>query len=113
MRNRHWLPALKALGLDHGRQHDLRHTFCTWLADAGVSMDDIALLVGHSSTWVTQRYRHRAPTYGDKALAALNDVADAAESVIPEMTPKRRLHAVSEPIDPQSDTQRATSTDRK
>jgi integrase len=92
MRRRHWLPALAAAGLSHGRQHDLRHTFATWLADGGVSMDDIAILLGHSSATVTKRYRHRAPTYGDAALAVLD--GKGAPDLTPSLTPSRRLRAV-------------------
>jgi len=74
MRDRHWLPALKLAGLQHGRQHDLRHTFTTWLISAGVPIDEVAGLLGHTTTWVTERYRHLRPGHGERGLAALNGI---------------------------------------
>lgn len=38
--------------------HMLRHSFVTRLADKGVTIDDIAKKVGHSSTKTTQIYNH-------------------------------------------------------
>lgn len=36
--------------------HDLRHTYATWLAKAGVPLQDIQKLLGHTSVAVTERY---------------------------------------------------------
>lgn len=36
--------------------HTLRHTFCSWLAMADVSLVKIGALVGHKSTQMTERY---------------------------------------------------------
>lgn len=36
--------------------HDLRHTFCKNLVDAGVSLDRVAALAGHESIETTRRY---------------------------------------------------------
>lgn len=41
------------------RFHDLRHLYGTELLNAGVSLDDIALLLGHGSTAVTRIYTQR------------------------------------------------------
>jgi integrase len=38
------------------RFHDLRHVYAQSLRDAGVSLDDIQTLLGHSSVRVTERY---------------------------------------------------------
>jgi len=56
------------------RFHDLRHTFGTLLARAGVTGFDIQAWMGHSSYTTTQRYLHHAPRTGDAArvTAALN-----------------------------------------
>jgi integrase/recombinase XerC len=43
-------------GIDDLRAHRLRHTFCKRLADAGVAIQVIAKLAGHSSIEVTRRY---------------------------------------------------------
>ena len=56
------------------RFHDLRHTFGTLLARAGVTGFDIQAWMGHSSYMTTQRYLHHSPRTGDAArvTAALN-----------------------------------------
>jgi len=41
--------------------HLLRHTFCTWLAQAGVPVVKIQRWAGHSSITTTMRYMHLAP----------------------------------------------------
>mgnify|MGYP006426804351 CR=1 FL=1 len=38
--------------------HCLRHTFCTWLAEAGVPIHTIKELAGHSSIQTTMQYVH-------------------------------------------------------
>ena len=52
--------ARKAAGLAHVRWHDLRHTYASFLAAAGVGMIAIRDLLGHSSLTVTDRYAHLA-----------------------------------------------------
>ena len=40
------------------RLHECRHTFVSLLHDAGLSLERIGDYVGHSSTYMTDRYRH-------------------------------------------------------
>ena len=49
--------------------HDLRHTFGTRLADAGVDIVKIAELMGHQSILTTRRYTH-ATDQGKRAAIA-------------------------------------------
>jgi site-specific recombinase XerD len=42
--------------------HSLRHSFATWLVQAGVSIYAIQKLLGHSSISMTQIYAHLAPS---------------------------------------------------
>jgi integrase/recombinase XerC len=51
--------------------HTLRHTFCKSLVDAGVSLDQVALLAGHKSLRTTMRY----------TLANFNDLERAVEGI--------------------------------
>lgn len=51
-----------------GTLHWLRHTFCTRLVQAGVSLYDVKTLAGHSSVTITERYAHQAPQHGVRAV---------------------------------------------
>jgi integrase len=51
--------------------HDLRHTFASRLADAGVDAFTIAELMGHSTLEMTKRYTHVTDERKRKAVAAL------------------------------------------
>jgi integrase len=66
-----WQPAVKRSGVGHCRIHDLRHTYASWLIQAGVSLAEIGRLLGHVSPITTQRYSHLAETPREKVLAAL------------------------------------------
>ncbi len=50
------------------RFHDLRHTFGSWAAQAGVSLEVIAEAMGHTSITVTKRYAHLSPEYKRREL---------------------------------------------
>ena len=51
----------------------LRHTFASHLAQQGVPFQDIACLLGHSTTYVTERYAHMAPDSGSRAIPVLEE----------------------------------------
>ena len=51
---------LKRAGIENLRIHDLRHTFGTRLAQAGVDLYTIARLLGHKDIRTTQRYAHHS-----------------------------------------------------
>ncbi len=48
-------------GIKDFRFHDLRHTFATRLAQAGVDLYKISKLLGHEDIKMTQRYSHHCP----------------------------------------------------
>jgi integrase len=54
------LAATKA-ALSDFRFHDLRHTFATRLAQAGVDLYKVQRLLGHKTAAMTQRYAHHSP----------------------------------------------------
>jgi len=54
----HWDEVVTALGYEHLRRHDLRHTGLTWMADAGVPVHVLRKIAGHGSLVTTQRYLH-------------------------------------------------------
>jgi len=53
--------AVKESGLQDFHFRDLRHTFATRLAQAGVDLYKIGKLLGHNDVSTTQRYAHHCP----------------------------------------------------
>tara|TARA_Y100000294_G_C8472142_1_gene303169 strand:+ start:394 stop:768 length:375 start_codon:yes stop_codon:yes gene_type:complete len=52
---------LKKVWIDDFRLYDLRHSFATCLAQAGVDIYKISKLLGHKNIKMTQRYAHHCP----------------------------------------------------
>ena len=64
-------PAAQRAGLREIRFHDLRHTFVTYCAGAGVPLAKVADWVGHSDSRITEIYRHASADSEEFALATL------------------------------------------
>jgi len=71
-----WEQARERTGLDHVHWHDLRHTFASWLIQAGTDLLIVSKLLGHANVTVTQRYAHLAN----------NQLADAVD-LLPSLGP--------------------------
>lgn len=70
--DRRWFELLKVAGLTGIRFNDLRHTFASRLADAGVSVPVVGELLGHKPPYTTTlRYFHPLPDAKRAAIAAL------------------------------------------
>ena len=69
--NRVYLPAVTRAGLHRIRFHDLRHTFVTYCAAAGVPLAKVGDWVGHSDSRITEVYRHASADAEAFALARL------------------------------------------
>lgn len=63
--------AADAAKVERFRVHDLRHTYSSWLVQAGVPLEEVRKLLGHTSVQTTQRYAHLADTPTDSILNAL------------------------------------------
>ncbi len=63
---------LKKTGIQHMRIHDLRHTFGTRLAQAGVDLYTISKLMGHKDIRMTQRYAHHSTESLRRGLEVLD-----------------------------------------
>lgn len=59
-------------GLDDVTPHTLRHTCGTWLAQAGVPLNDIGAWLGHADNKTTQLYAHHHPDFMQAALDAFD-----------------------------------------
>ena len=53
-----WADICKAAKLRDFRVHDLRHTYASTLANAGISLQVIGRLLGHTQPATTHRYAH-------------------------------------------------------
>ena len=58
--------------------HECRHTFVSLMHAAGRSLEEIGDYVGHSSTYMTDRYRHLLDGARIEAAAALDALLEAA-----------------------------------
>ena len=62
------------------RLHDLRHTFATGLAEAGVSESTMLALMGHMSRAMLERYSHIRMAAKHDAVAGMRLRPEAAVS---------------------------------
>jgi len=70
---RFWFePSVAAAKISEYTWHNNRHTFCSWLAMAGVSIQEIQELSGHKTITMEARYSHLAP----------DTVASASERIV-------------------------------
>ena len=53
-----WAAICKAAGIANLRMHDLRHSYASHLASAGVGLHTIGALLGHTQPSTTHRYAH-------------------------------------------------------
>jgi integrase len=66
-----WNTARKQAGLAEVRMHDLRHSFASFLVNAGRSLYEVQKILGHTQIKTTQRYAHLSP---DTLIDAVNAV---------------------------------------
>lgn len=81
--------------LEHFRLYDLRHTFATRAAAAGVSLPTLSAMLGHTNIQMTMRYVHPAEEQKREAavkleafrLAGIMDAAEKNHGVTTKVTP--------------------------
>lgn len=71
----HFQNLLKALELPRLRLHDIRHMLATTLVQNKVPIQDISVMLGHSSIAITEaRYASKSKDQASRATNALNDI---------------------------------------
>jgi integrase len=88
--------ALERAAVGHFRLYDLRHTFATRAAQAGVDVLTLAALLGHTSVQMTMRYVH--PTDQHKKSAAEKFEAYNAELLVAALKKEHGVVTVSATI---------------
>lgn len=70
--------ALASAKVKHARIHDMRHSFASAAAVAGVSLYTIQKMLGHASSQTTQRYAHLADSRAmrEASMAAVTMLAN-------------------------------------
>ncbi len=75
-----WYPALEAAGIEDFRFHDLRHTFASRLAMAGVDLYTVQRAGGWKTAVMVQRYAHLSPDHMRAAVERLTRRDSATQS---------------------------------
>ena len=61
--SKEWKRTIKKAGLDNFRIHDLRHSAASTMAMSGMTVLEIAAVLGHKTLSMTQRYSHLADSH--------------------------------------------------
>jgi integrase len=78
-----WNSARKKAGLADVRMHDLRHSFASFLVNAGRTLYEVQKILGHTQVKTTQRYAHLSQD-------TLRDAANAANNALGNMFMSRQ-----------------------
>jgi hypothetical protein len=76
-------------GLGHGTPHQLRHTYATALVNAGVSLQVLMALLGHSSAAMSLRYARLFDTTVRAEYERALDLAKTRLGSLPDQRPAR------------------------
>ena len=74
-----WHTARKEADLADVRIHDLRHSFASFLVNAGRSLYEVQTLLGHTQIKTTQRYAHLS-------ITSLRSASNEISLAVPELT---------------------------
>ena len=72
--SRIWKNALSQAGIVDFRWHDLRHTWASWLVQAGVPLAALQEMGGWENVGMVQKYAHLSPEHLHGHAAILDSV---------------------------------------
>ena len=87
-----WDTARKAVGLADVRMHDLRHSFASFLVNAGRTLYEVQHLLGHTQIKTTQRYSHLSQ---HTLLDASNAATRALGAVMLPLAPVKSVATIA------------------
>jgi integrase len=74
--NRSWLnPCFEDAEIEGATWHTARHTFCSWLAEAGATAHEIMAAAGHKTLSVSARYTHLNPRHTQSVVDRISSAA--------------------------------------
>ncbi len=72
--NTAWRNGLKRSGITDFRFHDLRHTWASWLVQAGVPLSALQEMGGWESIEMVRRYAHLSPNHLTEHARKIDEV---------------------------------------
>lgn len=81
--------AVERVGFDGFRFHDLRHSSASFMVQAGVPLNTVREILGHSDLKMTLRYAHLAPDHQADAMAVMDRVANCQEASLAQTSSLR------------------------
>ena len=73
-------PAFRAVGVEGGTMHGLRHAHASWLLAGGADLQVVRERLGHAKISTTEGYLHTLPDADQTALAALGKIRSGGDS---------------------------------
>jgi len=85
---------IEQAGIKDCHVHDLRHTYASHLAIAGISIQVICALLGHADIRTTMRYAHLSPDPQDKAAGLIGNLLDEVAGIPKQTAEVIPLHGI-------------------
>jgi integrase len=105
-----WDSIREKVGLKEVRLHDLRHSYASFLVNAGRSLYEVQKLLGHQDPKVTMRYAHLSPQAMREAVNIVGSIVGRPPAIQADTTAP--LH-VSSPSGISESLSRRTPTERE